>query len=140
MILICVVAARLVSVFVFAFVSVVLVADILFFVFSYLAWATALVFAFMQNLTVGQNIIFAAPSHIRHRIASGRAFDAHRRALFDLQMSAGANVMNPRWHCKENKQRRENTLEMAGSEIRKNRNKKQPADHPLLILWMPTVH
>lgn len=73
------------------------------------------VLALMHNLTVGQNIIFAAPSHIRHWITRGRALDAHRRALLDLQMSAGANVMNPRWHCQANKQRRErkNTLEMA---------------------------
>jgi len=56
------------------------------------------VYEFSHNLTVGQNIILAAPGHIWHWITRGRALDAHRRALLDLQMSAGANVMNPRRH------------------------------------------
>jgi len=65
-----------------------------------------LVLALMRNLTVGQNIILAAPSHIRHWITSGRALDAHRRALLDLQMSTGANVMNPRRHWREKRMKR----------------------------------
>lgn len=64
----------------------------------------AFVCLLMLNLTIGQNIIFAAPSHIWRWITRGRALNAHWWTFFDLQMSAGANVMNPWWHCKERKQ------------------------------------
>lgn len=82
----------------------------------------------MQNLTIGQNIIFAAPSHIWRWITRGRALNAHWWTFFDLQMSAGANVMNPWWHCKgEHKQintQKKDTKPKTKSETRNKKKKK----------------
>lgn len=48
-------------------------------------------------LTIWQNVILSCPRDIWTWITRSRALDPHRAAFLHLQVTARADVMNPRW-------------------------------------------